>query len=48
VNGSITTDFKVSGTHSGRRRLSGRIGGGGRKLELETVNGSITLEESGK
>ena len=46
VNGGITTDFAV--TVSGKfnaRRLSGTIGGGGRKLDLETVNGSITLKK---
>jgi Putative adhesin len=44
VNGSITTDFPI--TVSGRvqrNRLNGTIGNGGRALELETVNGSITL-----
>lgn len=44
VNGDITTDFPVNVT--GRvnpRRLNGTIGGGGRTLELETVNGSVTL-----
>ncbi len=46
VNGSINTDFPV--TASGRidrRSLTGTIGGGGnRSLELETVNGSISLK----
>ena len=44
VNGSITSDFPVSVT--GRinpRRLTGRIGSGGRRLDLETVNGSIRV-----
>ncbi len=44
VNGTIDTDFPI--TVSGRfspRRLSGRIGQGGRGLRLETVNGSIRL-----
>jgi hypothetical protein len=47
VNGTIETDFAmtVSGRLS-RRRLSGTIGGGGRSLEMETVNGSITLKKS--
>lgn len=46
VNGSIQTDFPISVT--GRvnpRRLEGRIGQGGRALDLETVNGSIRLRE---
>lgn len=44
VNGSIQSDFPISVT--GRinpRRLAGRIGQGGRELDLETVNGSIRL-----
>jgi hypothetical protein len=44
VNGSINPDFPVQVT--GRinpRRLNGRIGGGGRTLDLETVNGSIRI-----
>jgi hypothetical protein len=44
VNGTIDSDFPVSVT--GRispRRLTGRIGSGGRRLDLETVNGSIRL-----
>ncbi|HET6900434.1 MAG TPA: DUF4097 family beta strand repeat-containing protein [Vicinamibacteria bacterium] len=47
VNGTIETDFAltVSGRLS-RRHLSGTIGGGGRSLEMETVNGSITLKKS--
>lgn len=45
VNGDIRSDFPV--TTSGRisrRRLEGTIGGGGRLLALESVNGSITLK----
>ncbi len=44
VNGSISTDFPL--TVSGRfsnRRLSGTLGSGGRRLDLQTVNGSIAL-----
>lgn len=45
VNGSIDTDFFVSPERGSfkHRKLSGRIGNGGRDLELETVNGSIEL-----
>jgi hypothetical protein len=45
VNGDITTDFPL--TVSGRitrRSLNGTIGGGGRALELETVNGGVKLK----
>ncbi|HET7694268.1 MAG TPA: DUF4097 family beta strand repeat-containing protein [Vicinamibacterales bacterium] len=45
VNGDINVDFPMSvqGRLS-RRRLDGTIGGGGRTLALQTVNGSITLK----
>lgn len=47
VNGGITTDFPITVTGSiGPRRLSGTIGGGGRELNLSTVNGSIKLYRS--
>jgi hypothetical protein len=47
VNGGIETEFplEVTGRVS-RRRMSGTIGGGGRKLRLETVNGAIRLEKA--
>jgi hypothetical protein len=45
VNGDINADFPITvqGRVS-RRRLEGTIGGGGRVLALDTVNGSITLK----
>lgn len=45
VNGDITAEFPlaIQGRVS-RRRLEGTIGGGGRTLALESVNGSITLK----
>jgi hypothetical protein len=44
LNGSITSDFPVTMTgEMSRRRLQGRIGNGGRELDLKTVNGSIRL-----
>ena len=48
VNGSIDSDFPI--TVEGRmrpREFRGRIGKGGRKLELTTVNGSIELRKGG-
>jgi hypothetical protein len=48
VNGGIETDFPI--TVRGRfmnRRMSGRVGNGGRTLEMETVNGSIRLRKTG-
>jgi Putative adhesin len=46
VNGRISTAFPitVNGTVN-PRRLNGTIGGGGRELEIETVNGSVTLRK---
>lgn len=47
VNGSVDSDFPI--TIQGRmspRSLRGRIGKGGRDLELTTVNGSIRLRKS--
>ena len=46
VNGDINVgDFPVTVTgRVSRRRLEGTIGGGGRLLSLESVNGSITLK----
>jgi hypothetical protein len=45
VNGDIASDFPmtISGRIS-RRRVEGTIGGGGRLLALDSVNGSITLK----
>ncbi len=44
VNGSIESDHPLTATgRLSRRRLSGTIGGGGRQLALETVNGAIAL-----
>ena len=44
VSGDISSDFQLTilGTMS-RKHLSGTIGGGGRELNLKTVNGSIHL-----
>jgi len=48
VNGGVETDFPVavSGRVS-RRSLTGTIGSGGRRLELSTVNGGVTLRKAG-
>ncbi len=46
VNGRIEVDFPLTGNvHKTKRELRGTIGGGGRSLDLETVNGSITLRK---
>ena len=45
VNGDISSDFPmtISGRIS-RRKVEGTIGGGGRLLALDSVDGSITLK----
>jgi hypothetical protein len=47
LNGEISSDFPltVQGTFS-RRHLSGTIGGGGRTLQMETVNGSVNIRRA--
>ena len=50
VNGDIETDFPltVKGRFMiGMRKLEGQIGGGGERLSLNTVNGTITLRKTG-
>ena len=45
VNGDISSDFPMTITgRVSRRRMEGTIGGGGRVLSLDSVNGSITLK----
>ena len=44
VNGEISTDFPLSVTgRVSRRHVAGTIGAGGRRLDLDTVNGSVRL-----
>ncbi len=46
VNGGIYSDFPVTIEGKfGPKSFSGRIGKGGRKLSVETVNGGITLKK---
>src|SRR4029077_1752236 len=47
INGDIQTDFPLMVTgRLGPRSVRGTIGSGGRRLALETVNGSIRLRKS--
>lgn len=47
VNGDISTDFPLTGpTRITKRSLSGTIGSGGRRLALDTVNGSIRVRRA--
>ena len=48
VNGTISSEFHVEGGRIAKRRLTGTIGAGGRGMNLETVNGSITIASGGK
>lgn len=43
VNGAVRCDFDVDGNKS-RRRVEGRIGGGGARFEVATVNGSAHVD----
>jgi Putative adhesin len=49
VSGSLKSDFpmNLSGEIS-KRNIHGRIGAGGQELKLSTVNGAITLHQSGR
>jgi hypothetical protein len=44
VNGGVHCDFDLADTHKSRRRLEGRIGSGGARFELGTVNGSARID----
>jgi hypothetical protein len=44
VNGSVSCDFDLADAHRSRRRLEGRIGSGGARFEIGTVNGSAHLD----
>lgn len=47
VNGSITSDLPLTLRGAiGHRRLSGSLNGGGPRLEIKTVNGSIHLKST--
>jgi Uncharacterized conserved protein len=44
VNGSVHSDFEVAGNDSStHKEIKGMIGAGGRRVALETVNGSVRL-----
>jgi DUF4097 and DUF4098 domain-containing protein YvlB len=45
VNGRISVDQSVKLGKVGRRTFTGQIGTGGPTIELETVNGSISIKE---
>jgi DUF4097 and DUF4098 domain-containing protein YvlB len=43
VNGRVSCDFPITLTKSGRHDLRGTVGSGGPTIELESVNGSLTV-----
>lgn len=46
VNGSFHSDFPVSSNSFMSHHVQGRVGSGGRELDLRTVNGSVSLEKT--
>jgi DUF4097 and DUF4098 domain-containing protein YvlB len=46
TNGRVSSDFPLAPTTPRARRLHGVIGGGGRAVELTTVNGNVRLEQA--
>jgi Toastrack DUF4097 len=44
VNGGTSCDFDLADARKSRRRIEGRIGTGGARFELGTVNGSARIE----
>ena len=48
MNGKVSSDWSLTYRDERRRnRADGRIGDGGRKLALETMNGSIQIRRAG-
>jgi hypothetical protein len=44
VNGGVGCDFELADARKSRRKIEGRIGSGGPRFELGTVNGSVHIE----
>ena len=44
VNGSVGCDFDLASVSKSRRKIEGRIGSGGARFELATVNGSAHVD----
>ncbi len=45
TNGSIRSDFEISGGQSTRKQVTGDINGGGGRLRIRTTNGSVHISE---
>jgi Putative adhesin len=46
VNGGVGCDFDLDGGRQSRRKLEGRIGSGGARFDLGTVNGSVYIDRA--
>lgn len=46
VNGRVTCDFPITLGSSDKRELRGSVNGGGARVTLESVNGSLTVERA--
>lgn len=46
VNGRIHCDFPITLRDSGKREMHGSVAGGGTRVSLESVNGSLTVERA--
>lgn len=46
VNGRVSCDFPITLEKSGRHELNGTVNGGGAKVELESVNGGLSVERA--
>jgi DUF4097 and DUF4098 domain-containing protein YvlB len=44
VNGSVACDFDLADGRKSRRKIEGRIGAGGARFDLATVNGSVHVD----
>jgi hypothetical protein len=44
VNGSVACDFELADARKSRRKIEGRIGSGGARFDLRTVNGSAQID----
>lgn len=46
VNGRITCDFPITLESSGKRELRGTVNGGGTRVKLDSVNGSLSVHHA--
>ena len=46
VNGRINCDFPITLQNSGKREMHGTVNGGGTRVSLESVNGSLSVQRA--